>query len=421
MKRILVTVVLGMLYTGQNVAGGFRIPESSVEGIALSNTLVANPVLTDAFTYNYATMGFHEGITFSIAGLGISTDSGVTLSAPNTIQHVNNKSDNALLPSLYFMQQINNTWSWGVQAGIPFGLETVWPADTFSHFYAVDAALNTGGSIAGLHPTDSDLQLFNISPSIGLKLNEQLSLALGVDYYRIKSVEVNAVGSSLKGEGDDLGWNVAMMYRAADWTFGASFHSESKIDIDGKLSIVGVGVIAGSSELTLPSRFQIGAHYQYSERLALEIDIERIGWHVRDKTTVLAESGAILSQTTNDWDDTTNIRLGATWELNPKTMLLFGAGFSETPISEKHFDATIAGNDTYMLSFGLTRQLSKGWVVKAGYQYAWAKDRRVTGRDYIAQVAGSGGANVDPNGTDVYNGKYKGDAHMLGIGVSKTF
>ena len=51
MKRILVTVVLGMLYTGQNVAGGFRIPESSVEGIALSNTLVANPVLTDAFTW----------------------------------------------------------------------------------------------------------------------------------------------------------------------------------------------------------------------------------------------------------------------------------------------------------------------------------------------------------------------------------
>ena len=28
---------------------------------------------------------------------------------------------------------------------------------------------------------------------------------------------------------------------------------------------------------------------------------------------------------------------------------------------------------------------------------------------------------TDPNGTDVYNGQYKGNIHVLGIGVTKLF
>ncbi len=427
-KQIIITVFLTLFYVQQSIAGGFRVPESSVEGIALSNALVANPTLTDAFTYNYAVMGFHEGITLSLGGMGIITDSSVTPSAPNAaIGRVDNESDDALLPSLYFMQQINHRWSWGVQVGVPFGLETAWPMNTFSHFDTADTILGTGGSIAGLHPTGSDLQLFNISPSIGLKLNEHLSLAAGLDHYTVKSVEVNQIGSQLKGDGDELGWNISMMYRAGDWTWGASFHSETAIDIDGDVDIAGLGEVPSRATLTLPYRFQAGGHYQFSEKWAAELDIERTGWHAHDQTVLYAKGGSIipedtiLSATTNDWKDTTNVRLGLTWQLNSQTALLFGAGYSETPIPKHHFDATIAGNDTYMLSVGMTRELNKGWAVKLGYQYAWIKDRRVTGRDYIGQVAGSAGANVDPNGSDLYNGKYNGAAHMFGIGITKTF
>ncbi len=409
--------------SGQQVwAGGFQIPESSVVGIALSNALVANPTLHDAFTYNYAAMGFHKGTTLSLAGFGIAVDSTVTPSAPNAaVGRIENASDNAVLPSLYLMQQINQQWSWGVQAGVPFGLETVWPTNTFSHFNTSDNVLGAGGGIAGQHPTSSDLQLFNVSPSIGFKINDRASIALGVDHYTIKSVEVNSLGAQLKGDGSDLGWNAAVMYQAAAWTFGASFHAETEIEIKADVFIVGVGDIAGRAGLTLPSRFQAGVHYQFSNRLAAEIDIERIGWHAHDQTILRARDGTVLSATTNDWKDTSNIRLGMTWALNPHTQLLFGAGYSESPIPEHHFDATTPGNDTYMLSVGATRQLSHGWAIKVAYQYAWAKDRTVSGRDYIGQIASSGGANIDPNGSNAYNGKYKGDAQMLGIGITKYF
>ncbi len=421
-KTIILSAVLATSYAQQSSAGGFRIPESSIGGIALSNALVANPTLTDAFTYNYAAMGFHEGTIISLAGFGIAVDSSVTPGGPNAATgKVKNKSDDAVLPALYLMQQINNRWSWGLQAGVPFGLETVWPADTFSSFYTADTALGAGGSIAGLHPTDSELQLFNISPSIGLNLSDNLSVAVGLDHYTIKSVDVNSVGSRLKGDGNDLGWNLGVMYRNSAWTWGASFHSETEIDIKGSLSIIGSEKIAGRSQLTLPYRFQMGAHYQHSDKLAVEIDLERVGWHAHEKTVLRTEQGDILSTNTNNWTDNTNIRLGMTWQLNPKTQLLFGTGYSETPASEHYFDATIAGNDTYMMSMGVTRQLRYGWAIKAAYQYAWVKDRTVSGRDYITQIAGSGGSNVDPNGSDAYNGKYKGDAHMVGIGITKAF
>jgi long-subunit fatty acid transport protein len=74
-----------------------------------------------------------------------------------------------------------------------------------------------------------------------------------------------------------------------------------------------------------------------------------------------------------------------------------------------------------MLSIGITHKLADGWKIKGGYQYGWLKDRAVSGQSYINQVASSGGTNLDPNGTDLYNGEYEGEAHLLGVGVTKSF
>jgi long-chain fatty acid transport protein len=418
---------LVVLSSHQSFAGGFRIPESSVEGIALSDALVADPVSSGAFTYNYSSMAFHEGMNLSIDGVGVFTNSSVSPNAPNApVGSVDNQSDDAFLPSLYFTQGITDKYSWGIHLGVPFGLESVWPVGTFSQFVTADTVLGAGGAIAGMQPTDSSLELFNVSPSFGIKLGDNASVALGIDYYNIKSVELNTLGSQTKGDGDDFGWNASFMYNAAPWSFGASYHSKSEIDIDGNISIAGLGTIPAKTSLTLPYRFQIGVRNQLSENLAVEFDIERTGWSSYDQTVLTSSggfipAGTVLSTTTNDWKDITNLRLGLTWSLNSNTDLLFGTGYEETPQPDEHFDSTIADADRYMLSIGITHKLADGWKIKGGYQYGWLKDRAVSGQSYINQVASSGGTNLDPNGTDLYNGEYEGEAHLLGVGVTKSF
>lgn len=408
-------------------SAGFSIPESSIEGIALSDALVANSELSGAFTYNYSSMLFTETDQFSIDLIGVSVDSSVTPLAPNnTTGRVNNQARDAVLPSIYITQKISQEYAWGLHLGVPFGLETVWPASTFSHFQAVDSLVAAGGAVAGLHPTRSSLELVALSPSVGKKLSDEFALAIGLDYYRVINVEMNSTANQLSGDGDELGWNLSMQFHKGDFSAGVSYHSALDISINGDADIGGLGVVSASTQLPLPDRLQFGVAYRWSETLTTEFDIERVGWSEYDQLVLTSTGGAIpagtvFSTTRNHWRDVSNYRLGFVLELDSKTQLLLGAGYEVKAQGDNYFDASIADTDRYMLSVGGVYSAADNWQIKAAYQYAWMDGRSVNGRDYVNQLVTSGGLNTDPNGSDVYNGKYTGHIQMLGIGVSKLF
>ena len=151
-----------------------------MEGVAVSNALVANSKLLGAFPYNYSSMVFHDGLNVSVDLLGLFSDANVAPKAPNAeIGTVDNEARNFFIPAVYAAQQITDQLSWGVHVGAPFGLETVWPSNTFSDFYSVDQSLNAGGLIAGLHPTKTSLDLFAVSPSVVSSLQATLVWQLG--------------------------------------------------------------------------------------------------------------------------------------------------------------------------------------------------------------------------------------------------
>ena len=406
---------------------GFSVPESSIEGIALSDALVANSELSGAFTYNYSSMLFAQADQFSMDLIGVSVDSRVTPLAPNnSTGRVKNQSRDAVLPSIYFSQKISLDYAWGLHLGVPFGLETVWPASTFSHFQAVDSLVAAGGAVAGLHPTKSSLELIALSPSVGKKLSDTLAFAIGLDYYRVINVEMNSTANQLSGDGDEIGWNLSMQYHRGGFSAGASYHSAQDISIKGNADISGLGVVSASTQLPLPDRLQLGVAYRWSKKIMTEFDIERVGWSEYDQLVLTSTGGAIpagtvFSTTRNHWRDVTNYRFGFIFELDDKTQLLLGAGYEVKAQGDNYFDATIADTDRYMLSVGGVYKAANNWQFKAAYQYAWMDERNISGRDYVNQLVTSGGLDTDPNGSDVYNGQYAGHIQMLGIGVSRLF
>ncbi len=418
---------LPILIASPCFAAGFRLPEAAVEGVALSNALVANPELAGAFPYNYAVMSFHEGTTFAIDTISILGNMSVEPMAPNQAgDKIDSDFDNTTVPSVYWMQTINANWSWGIHAGIPFSLSNEWPASTFTQFAQIDAATGAGGALAGLHPTSSRLDLYAISPSVSYQFSEQFSAAVGLDYYRVHKVELNTVGTNTRGSGDEMGWNAAVMYHAAPWTLGASFHSAATVDIDGVTDIIGLGRSTGSTSFTLPSRLQVGMNYRFNERLSAELDIEHIAWRRFDNIRLISTGGAVpagitLSENQYNWDDSYNVRLGFVWRQNDNTDWLLGLGYEQSPQSNQYFDPALSEADRYMVSIGLNQRLGDGWLIKLGYQYGWQKSRTITGHNYGQQLLNSGGSHTDPNGSDAYNGRYQGDMHLLGIGMTKQF
>ena len=405
-------------------AGGFRLPEASVAGIGLSDALVANPDEPGAIPYNSAAMAFHEGTTVAVEGIAIVPVFEVKPDSPNISAETIESNHEAVsfVPALYASQQFSDHLWIGLHVGVPFGLATEWPEETFSYFDAI------GGPVAGQHPTKSSIEMVAVSPSVALKLGESSSISAGLDYYNVFNVEQHAIGADVEGDGDGFGWSIALLTEQEEWSFGISYHSAATIEINGEvLSDLGgtlpeITRISGETEFTLPWRLQVGIRRQIGEKLALEFDIERIGWSEYDKVSLVATDvlspGTVISTGHNHWRDIFNFRLGASYRLTGNTKLRFGTGLEKTPVKKRYFDARTPDSDRYMVSLGLEHLTDDGWGLNVGYMYGWTKSRDFSGRSYPAQLAGG---ETDPNGTDAYNGRYQGDVHLFGLGVTKSF
>jgi long-chain fatty acid transport protein len=396
-------------------ASGFGIPELNITGLALSNALVANPDLQAAIAYNPAAMAFHEGNSAALGIVLIKPDLTVDTGSGSVDSQANDRVD---IPSVTVHATLSESWAIGIAVNAPFGLETDWLAGTFDSQYPP----------AGNIPTNSKLEIVAISPSLSYKINNNLSLAGGVDIYDMRSVifnsDVNAgtpganPSVNLKGEGRGAGINLGLMVKQGNWSFGGSYHSEARIPVEGIIEAPS-GSADVNSELKLPSRLQLGIRHQTTEKLGIEFDFTRTGWSSFDQLAVDENRyGTTLVTSTNNWEDANAYRLGATYDISQATQLRAGYTFDETPQEDTFFSPRVPDADRQLFSFGIGHTLNNGWTIDAAYMYVKFDDRTLNIDPSFAHSAPHTG---ETNGTSAVNGTYKSSVHLLGLGFTKTF
>lgn len=395
-------------------ASGFSVPGGlSIAGLGTADALVANPVEIGALAYNPAAMSFHEGMNLVLGLTAVWPDSNVTPEGES-----NKISDNPdspiFVPNMYLMGTVADNWTLGLGINTPFGLETNWSAGTFPEF---------SGALAPFEPTKSRLEMLNLNPNISYRINTNASLAVGLDYYMVTEAITNTQGVDLSGDGDDLGWNAALMYVLDRWSFGLSYQSRVTVKLDGEFDATrSFGFKVNSkSELDFPDIFRIGARYQANEKLAIEFDFDRIGWSAFDEIVVISaedvpaagiSAGSVLTVTTNNWHDTNSYHIGATYQLLSATQLRLGYTLNNNPQPESYFSARFPNSKRHLLSAGL-KQAYKNWDLEAGLMYGKWEDRTINNTQPY-----TGG---DANGTSAYNGKYELDGILAGVGVNFYF
>lgn len=373
-------------------ASGFRLPEASLAGLGTSNALVANAQEPGALTYNPAAMAFHDGTTVVAGLIAIAPDISVTTASG---AHDSDVDSPFYVPNLFATGHISPTVTWGLSIGAPFGLETNWPAGTFP--------------IGVASPTRSKIDMVNINPNVAVKLGANTSIAAGLDYYYVRDVRLDSGAAKVSGDGGDYGFNLAALHIAGPWSFGASYRSAITVDVDGT-----VNTTPATANVDFPWMLQVGARYQVNKAVAVEFDVERTGWSEFDQIRIRsAATGGILATSTNNWDDATAYRLGATWDVAPNTQLRAGYTFDETGQTDEYFSARLPDADRHLFSVGIAQKLG-GWTVEGGYMYVLFDDR--DNASTTAYVPGS-----DPNGTLAYNGSYSASVHLLGLGVNTKF
>lgn len=410
LARVAAAGVLVSAVAQPAAAAGFRLPDMSIAGLGTGNAMVANPDEIGALPYNPAAMAFHKGYQVTGGGLGFWTSMEVTNPAGTNGIDV---SRPAFAPVGYVSGDINHAWRWGVAFNAPFGLETNWRAGTFPGFAAA--------GVAALEPSRSNIEMFNINPNVsylvtgGKRDGIELSVAAGLDYYRVREAQLDSQGVGLTGDGDGVGWNVAAMARYGVWSFGVSHRSSVGVDIDGDVTAAGFSG-AASTSVRFPAVTQVGVRYKATKALAVELDVEHTRWSVFDRIVVNHANPVVPTPivTTNDWHDSWTYRLGVTYDVSAETRLRAGYVYDKTPLNDARFGPRLPDADRNIFTAGVS-QAVMGWTVDLGYSYT-----RFKTRDYASTVP-FGTFGPDANGTSFYNGTYRSHVHVFGMGVTKQF
>ncbi len=396
-------------------ASGFAVPELSLAGLGLSNALVANSDELGAIPYNSSAMSFHDhhsvsgGLILFLPTLEVAMASG---------KHESEHESSVVIPNLQATFKATDSISLGLGAYVPFGLGTLWSVGTFPQLSQPIGPLPGGGFLPPgiFHPTESKLELFAISPTVAYKVNDGLSIAGGLDYYNARKVLFNTGFVRIRGDGDAWSWNASAMFRNGPVSVGASYHSAVTVGLDGNFNAMGSPSVPVDADLELPSRFQAGVRYAFTDRLAAEVDWTHTGWSDFDVLQVTAKAnGAVLTQSVNNWDDANAYRLGLSYDVTGDTQLRFGYTYDEQGQNDEFFSARIPDANRQLFSIGVAHGMGGGWELEGGYMYVLFDDNNYQSSRPFNPLA------PDPNGTSAINGKYESSVHIFGVGVNKSF
>jgi len=419
-RVILVGGLAFLLASSVALASGFSIYEQSAKASGQAGAWVARADDAAANWYNPAALVWLESSEFQIGTnlITAGSDTELTSSDPNfglfTEQTFETESSIETPSHLYFVHKVNDGLAWGIGLTTPFGLVTEW-SDRPVTFSA----------------QRSDLATFVLNPNVAFRLNESWSLAVGLDYIYADISEFSREipidldgnpfngfevigGSNLTGDGDDLGWNVALSYKSPDYAFGFTYRSDLTPEIEGDIRFASFGPLEpffrdspGTADLKLPDQAAVAFAWTGSPTWTFEVDVAYAGWSSFDTLDIDVENevpGFVQDiSLLEDWDDTFSYRFGAAYRASQQHEWRFGAVYDESPVPPETLRPSIPDSDRTGLTvgYGFT---GASWSFDAYYMPLWFDD--------ITAVSGQEG---------VIAGTYDTFVNLAGVTLSWRF
>ena len=431
-----VVSALGLLAGSEAHAAAFALYEQGVSGLGNAYAGAA-AVAEDATTvwWNPAGMArLGSGKHFAIAGSLISPSTKFSngASIPAALQTAGgdggDAGKDAILPSMFYVMDLNPRMHFGVGISVPFGLKTEYDSNWIGRFQGIS----------------SEVKTLNINPSLSYKLSETASIGGGISYQRGKidllsavnysAIVSGALGPNLEGQnktsvdGDAWGFNIGGLFNVAPATrVGIHYRSSLDYKLDGNTSFSNVpaafagipAAAAGTSngnvklDLKTPDNLSFSVAHKLNDRLDLLGDLTWWHWSKIKQLPLVRTSGpangTTLSTLTFNFDDTWRASIGAHYKLNGPWTLKLGAAYDQTPVPNAETRSVrLPDSDRYWLSAGAKYQVSRNGVLDFGYTLVTARNTTIN-NDQRATGAG------------LINGTYKAHVHVLGVQYQHSF
>jgi len=359
-------------------AGGYKIPETSTNGVALSAANVAHVYRADAAYYNPANMSFmkdqHE---IEVDLLSISLD-GTHFEGKNSQSgdSINAKKEHFFIPSINYVSPKVGNFTFGLSTVVPGGLTKRWTDSP-----AKDKA------------EEFSLTVIELNPSLAYKVSETFAVALGLRVLYSEGVVKSsaAISRDMTGKGVDYGYNLALAYKPlSSLELALTYRSEVTLNEEGTAKLyspTGLVYDGGSSvSIPLPAILNVAVAYTFETKTTLEAVYERSFWSAYD-TLDFNYATSIGNLTTNfddpiakNWEDTSAYRLGITQELEKMT-LMAGIVYDNTPVPDSKLSYELPDSNSLAVSLGGRYQLTESMNLGLSALYSMRENRDVKNSD----------------------------------------
>ncbi len=404
-------VVLGACGVAQ--AGGFALREQSAagQGASFAGAAAGGAGLGSMF-WNPATMTQYQGLQSYFTITGIAPQSSITAKATSPTYAYGPQSGDigrsAVVPASAASYQVNDRIWLGLSVNGSHGLVTKSP-------------LNWSGQV---YARTSKIFSTNVNPNVAFKVNDWLSVAVGVqvEYFKtsLKSALAatpNATGLALEGDGTGYGFTAGVLLTPfAGLDLGLGYRSRMKIGLSGDVKnfpfpVLGLATTNIEADMKLPDSVNVGLRYQATKDLALLAGYEWTNWSLFNSFPVMSTgpigSGSQLTSLAFGWRDGWFSSVGAEYKWNDALMLRTGFGYERSPVSVATRGLRLPDSDRIWASAGFSYKLSPKATVDVGYTHIFAKDSE------IALAAG----NPSFNGALQYYATAKGGVDIVSFGL----
>lgn len=399
MKRI---VLLSLITSSMLMAGGYKIPETSLNAVALSAANIAHNKSADAAYYNPANMVFmedtnHLEVDLIYIGLDPINYKGSTITPKsNTVvsgQNLNAESENFLIPSVHYVSGKAGETRIGLSICAPGGLSKRWneePAKTSAEEFT--------------------LQIVEINPTVAIPINDKVSFAFGFRIVHTSGIvksngtsEVHYSGATsvisrdMTGDSVDYGYNLALAYKpTSDLEMALTYRSQVNLTIEGDATLSSTSALGGaipagaydgiaSVTIPLPATASLAVAYTLPSKTTLELVYERNMWSAYENLdfnydgtiTNPVLSSAFDAAKEKNWKDTNTFRLGITQELDSMT-LMGGMVYDQTPVPEQTIGFELPDSDSISVSIGGRYQINDKLDIGLSALYSMRESRTVS-------------------------------------------
>lgn len=387
MKKLLTAAILCGLLTDLSYGAGFALYEFSGRSTAMGGAVMANQAEAASLATNPALITELEGTNIQLGATVVTAHARTSVAG----QTRSLQRDVWTLPNFYITHKWSEDVSFGLGAFSRYGL-----GGTYRNWQNWN-----GGYLA----YKVKLETFSFTPTIAIKANDQLSVAMGLEAMTIDFTQNSRgqwpLGSTYEIHGTGVSWggNFSLLYRpdwAEKWSLGALYRSKVKQNLAGYIHTSTGGTITtpppslneivrnsdADGAINLPDSISTGISFQATDKWVMEAGIVGTFWSSYDQILIEYESLELAPTIHNKklYKDTYRLNFGTEYMLTPTWAVRGGYVFDKSPINKYAMDTLVPVDDRHIVSMGFGY---KGQTWSADFAYA-----HIFGRDLSGTASG---------------------------------